>query len=148
MKIYFGHSRGFDFKKELYEPIRESQLNGKHEIIFPHEDSKEATKEGNLGVEGESISSSLPLNSKELLRTCDLMIAEVSSPATGLGIELGWADNLGVPIICVFKTGAQISGSLKAVTNNFVEYSDEQELIDNLEKTIESIKNIEPSEEG
>jgi len=70
MKIYFGHSKNFDFKKELYELIRKSELNKQHKIIFPHE-----TEEF--------------VNSKNIIKDCDLMIAEVTYPATSLGIELG-----------------------------------------------------------
>ncbi|MDD5489432.1 MAG: nucleoside 2-deoxyribosyltransferase [Candidatus Moranbacteria bacterium] len=109
MKIYFGHSKGFDYKKELYAPIRNSELNKQHEIIFPHE------------TEGF-------INSKNIIKDCDLMIAEVSFPATGLGIELGWAEMLGKRVFCVYKKGSKISGSLKVVTNNFIEYSDSDDL--------------------
>ncbi|MBW2985833.1 hypothetical protein KY333_00525 [Candidatus Woesearchaeota archaeon] len=37
MKIYVGHAKKFDFKKELYEPLRKSPLNNEHEIVLPHE---------------------------------------------------------------------------------------------------------------
>lgn len=121
MKIYFGHSKYFDYKKELYEPIRNGGLNEKHEIIFPHEKSE------------------LPTNSKEFLKTCDLMIAEVSFPATGLGIELGWADAFGVPILCVYKSGKKVSNSTKLLTNNFIEYSDPEDLIEKIEEFINGL---------
>lgn len=39
---------------------------------------------------------------KDIIKTCDLMIAEVSLPATGLGIELGWAKAFKVPILCMY----------------------------------------------
>ena len=41
MKIYISHSSGFDFKGELYQPIRKLVLNKQHEIILPHENSGE-----------------------------------------------------------------------------------------------------------
>jgi hypothetical protein len=118
MKIYFGHSKGFDYKNELYDPVRNSGLNKEHEIIFPHEQSD------------------LPTNSKEFLKTCDLMIAEVSFPATGLGIELGWGDAFGIPILCIFKKGSHVSNSAKLLTENLIEYSDSGDLIEKLEKYI------------
>ncbi len=72
MKIYIAHSRNFDFQNELYKPIRQSPLNNEHSFVLPHENSDE------------------PFNSKEYLEDkADLLIAEVSDPATGLGIELG-----------------------------------------------------------
>lgn len=110
MKIYFGHSKSFDFKNELYKPIRENELNSRYEIFFPHETDEF-------------------FNSKDRIKNADLMIAEVTFPATGLGIELGWAEMLGTPVLCVFKKGARISGSLKVVTDDFVDYENSEDLI-------------------
>ena len=117
MKIYFGHSKSFDFKRELYKPIRDSELDKKHEIIFPHE-----TEEF--------------INSKNIIKDCDLIIAELSFPATGLGIELGWAEILKTPVLCVYKKGSKISGSLKVVTKDFIEYSDSEDLIKKIKEFV------------
>ena len=111
MKIYVGHSKRFDFKKDLYEPLRKSNLNENNEIIFPHERGDE------------------PLNSKKIIKECKLMIAEVSYPSTGLGVELGWASDNKIPIICIYKKGSKIAGSLKIITNLFLEYLTEEEMI-------------------
>ncbi len=118
MRVYLGHSKNFAFEKELYEPIRNSRLNNKHTIVLPHEKSDK------------------PFNSKEFLKNCDLMIAEVSYPATGLGIELGWADIYGIPIICIYKKNTKPSGSLKVITDKFLEYSNSEELIVKIEEII------------
>ena len=111
MKIYVAHSSSFDFRKELYTPLRASKLAKLHQLILPHE------------------ASSTPMSSKDLLKTCDLVLAEVSYPSTGEGIELGWADMLGIPIICLCKAGYQYSPSLKVVTQKIIEYSDSEDLI-------------------
>ena len=84
MKIYFAHSRSHDFQKEIYDPIRSSHVYKNHEIIFPHENG-------------------ISINSKMTIELCDLLIAEVSFPSTGLGIEIGWANMLGKNIVCVSK---------------------------------------------
>ncbi len=119
MNIYVSHSRSFDFKKDLYEPIRQSSLNDEHTFVLPHETSDE------------------PFNSKDYLQNqADLMIAEVSEPATGLGIELGWADAYKVPIVCIYRKGSKVSGSLKVVSKNFVEYSNSKELISGIERIL------------
>jgi len=39
--IYVSHQRSFNFKKELYEPIRQSSLNDKYNFVLPHEISDE-----------------------------------------------------------------------------------------------------------
>lgn len=57
-----------DYKNNLYDPIKRSKLYIQHRFIFPHD-----------GID---------VNSRESLKEVDLFIAEVSEPATGLGIEL------------------------------------------------------------
>ena len=116
--ICFGHSKLFDYEEELYKPVRESELNREYNIIFPHENGNKF------------------YNSKELFQSgkCDYFIAEVSFPTTSLGIEMGWADLLNIPIICVYKKGSKVSKSLGAVTDKFIEYSDKQDLLTKLEE--------------
>ena len=93
MKIYIAHSTKYNFKEDLYAPIRNSELNSNYDFILPHENS-----------DGQ-------FNSKDLFETgCDLLIAEVSLPSIGMGIELGWANMKNIPIICFYKKGSQVSG--------------------------------------
>lgn len=124
MKIYIGHSKKFNFKEELYLPIRESKLSSEHEIILPHEIDQETSV----------------FITKDIIKTCDLMIAEVTFPATGLGIELGWANAFERPIICIYRKGSQISGSLKVVSKNFIEYTDKKDLIAKLDSTLSALR--------
>ncbi len=119
MKVYIGHSRGFDYQKELYEPIRKSPELSEYEIILPHE--------------GDSNKS----NPKAFYRNLDLFIAEVSYPATGLGIELGWASSGNTPIVAISKVGAEVSGSIHAVTDKFHQYHDEAELTKVIQEIIQ-----------
>lgn len=119
MKIYVAHSTGFNFQDELYKPLRNSELNKIHEITLPHENSDKQ------------------FNSKEYLKSCDLVLAEVSYPSTGQGIELGWANLYKVPIICIYKNGSKYSGALTAVSEKFIEYNDTEDLITKLTKEIQ-----------
>ncbi len=123
MKIYIGHSRKFNFKEELYLPVRKSRLNSKYEIILPHEVDQKADN----------------FVSKDIIETCDVMIAEVSFPSTGLGIELGLASSFGRPIICIYRKGSEISDSLKVICKNFIEYTDKGDLIEKLENALETL---------
>lgn len=114
MKIYVSHLRNYDFKKELYDVLENSNL--KHEFILPHKNAE------------------TPFNTKELLQNkkCDLVLAEVSYPSTGQGIELGWANIYGIPIVCIYKKNAKIAGSLKMVSDTFIEYENSEDLINKL----------------
>lgn len=120
MRIYIGHSRNYDYEKLLYQPIRHAAELAKYDIILPHETSATAD------------------NSREFYQSLDLVIAEVTYPATGLGIELGWAFDSQVPICCLYQSGAHVSGSLRAVTDQFYEYHDSSELIQLITKIIEA----------
>jgi len=122
MRIYVSHSKKFDYKKELYEPLRKSNLNKKHEIILPHEKSDK------------------PFSSKEFFKTIDAMISEVSYSSTGLGIELGWADASNVPLFCIYKKGSKISSSLKVMRPYLLEYSNDEELISGIEKKLKGFE--------
>ena len=59
-------------------------------------------------------------------------MAEVSCPSTGQGIELGCADLLGTPILCIIENGAKISSSLHNVTDDFVTYDSAEDMIEKL----------------
>jgi len=77
-----------------------------------------------------------PFNSRQFLKECSLVVAEVSSPSTGLGVELGWASFMDVPIVCIHKTGTAISNSLKVIIDEFYSYGNEEELVSILRKVI------------
>lgn len=114
MNIYVSHSTSYNYKEELYLPLRNSLLNDIHKINLPHE------------------LSDLPTNTKVFLKTQDVVIAEVSYPSTGQGIELGWANMLEIKVLCIYKENTKHSRSLDTVTSNFSSYNP-----DNLIKVIE-----------
>ena len=118
MKLYFCHSRDFDYLNELYQPIKNSSLSKQHEIAFPHEKANPT------------------INTQNLIKNVDRVIAEVSFPSTGMGIELGWAHAFEVPIICIYQKGKVLSSSLRFVTDEFIEYTDSQDLINQLENSL------------
>lgn len=114
MKIYLAHSTGFDFVNELYRPIQGSAIFQKHTWIIPHADNSF-------------------INSKEALKIVDLVIAEVSYPSTGMGIELGWANMLDKKVICIYRSDKTYSSSLETVCGIFIPYNSKEELIEKLE---------------
>ncbi|HBG81407.1 TPA: hypothetical protein DDW69_01055 [candidate division CPR2 bacterium] len=78
------------------------------------------------------------VNTRDIIKGTDLVIAEVSYPATGQGIELGWANAFNIPIVCFYKKDSKISNSLKFIADNFIEYLDAKDLITKLEFAIKS----------
>lgn len=117
MKIFVAHSSSYDFKNELYLPLRESILNKEHDIYLPHE-------RGYIVI------------TKEIIENSDLIVAEVSHPSTGQGMELGWANSFNVPIVCLYKEGSKISSSLDKITKDFIVYKDVEEMINKLNRLL------------
>jgi hypothetical protein len=122
MKIYVTHSSAFDYQKELYEPLRDSELNSLHQIVLPHQDSKEL------------------FSTAESLKDFNLIIAEVSYPSTGQGIELGWANVSKVPIVCIYKHGTKPSSGLKMICQDFIEYSVPEEIAGKIGNFLQSVQ--------
>lgn len=116
MKIYISHSSKYDYISKIYNPIKSSDLIQSNTFFLPHEDKV--------------------LNTKEIISNSDLVIAEVSLPTTGQGIELGWADYAKVPILCIYEKGTEISSALKFITNNFIEYEDINDMINKVRNFI------------
>lgn len=113
MKIYVSHSTNFDYKTQLYEPLK-AELSGDYELILPHES-------------GDGV-----VDSKDAIKHSDLIIAEVSYPSTGQGIELGWADEYNIPIVCIHRSDANPSSALRIVSSSFIEYRSQSDLLERL----------------
>lgn len=123
MTIYISHSHSIAFEDALYTALKHSDLWGKYTFLLPHDDDDS------------------PFPTKDFFESeeCDLVIAEVSNPSTGQGIEIGWAEMLHIPIVCIYKKNTKISQSLYTVTNKFVEYIDEEDMIKKIGRIISHI---------
>lgn len=119
MKIYISHSTNFDFKKDLYEPLKNGNFN--KDFIFPHEKNSKQN----------------PLKKLFSSKKCSLIIAEISFPSTGQGIELCLANIIyKIPIICFYKKGYNYSKSLKDVSKKFIQYNDSKDLIKKIKQNL------------
>ena len=117
-KVYISHATSFDFKEELYKPLK--KLKG-FELILPHE------------------KSGIPEPSKAVIKTCSAMIAEISTPSHGVGIEIGWADSFGIPIIFIFKKNSKISACLRPISSKFIEYENIKDILPKLAETLRNV---------
>lgn len=120
MKLYLAHSTGYDFQAKLYAPLKEAFAH-EHELFLPHDDRLD-------GVE-----------SKSIIANSDVVLAEVSLPSTGQGIELGWANAYDTPIICFYQRGSKVSGALRFVSDTFIEYTDTDNMIAQLRTKLKTI---------
>lgn len=118
MKIYVSHSSKIDYQKDLYEPLRNSELAKVHEFLFPHERSLDL----------------FPTRELFSKQGCDLVFAEVSFPSHGQGVELGWAYDDGIRIIMASKPDAKLSSVLPELCKEMLTYTDAADLIVKLYK--------------
>jgi nucleoside 2-deoxyribosyltransferase len=104
-----AHATSFNYREALYAPLQQLILP-QAKIIFPHLKTTEA------------------MDSKSLIAHSDLVLAEVSYPSTGTGIELGWANMLNKPIYCLYQANRKYSTSLAVITTHMIAYENSQEL--------------------
>jgi len=63
------------------------------------------------------------------VRTCDSLVAEVSTPSHGVGMEIMLAHMLGKRVICVCQKGTRLSRLLRGMPNTeIIEYSSLEDL--------------------
>ncbi len=98
----------------------------------------------NFSTSQQDIQIVLPHNNAEDVKltrddiaSCELVLVEVSIPSTGSGIELGWANATGKPVIAFHQGGSEPSPALKFVTTELHVYVTEDNIIDSLRKLAE-----------
>ena len=116
MKIYFaGSIRGGRQDAGKYLELIDF-LSTKAEVLTEHVGAVE------LGDQGENTLSDHEIHRRDVewLESCDAVIAEVSTPSLGVGYELGIAEKLSKPILCLFdasqpefRLSAMLSGNAK-----------------------------------
>ncbi len=121
MKIYISHSSNFDYQNELYRPL-EQAFSAEHDLYLPHSPE-------NAGK-----------NSKDIIADSDVVLAEVSYPSTGQGIELGWAEAAEVSILCFHKTGSRPSGALDHIAMKIITYDDEHSMTSKLASALGEVQ--------
>ncbi len=99
MKIYFAGSirGGRDDKDLYYSVIAELQKYGT--VLTEHIGDKDLT-----GM-GETKRTDMEIFDRDMdwVREADLIVAEVSTPSLGVGYELGQAEAMGKPVLCLYR---------------------------------------------
>ncbi len=98
MKIYFaGSIRGGRDDQELYAlVIQELQSHGT--VLTEHLGLSSLTAQGETSGDTYIFERDM-----EWVREADVIVAEVSTPSLGVGYELGQAEALGKPILCLYR---------------------------------------------
>jgi nucleoside 2-deoxyribosyltransferase len=78
----------------------------------------------------------------EELKSCDLIIAEVSETSHGVGIEIGLSYCLNLEIILLLEKGKYVTKLAKGMPNTqIIEYSNIEDLKKKLSSALDDIKN-------
>jgi len=136
MKIYFaGSIRGGRDDKELYASvIKEVQKYGT--VLTEHIGSLDLTEQG------ESLTETFIFErDMAWVREADVIVAEVSMPSLGVGYELGQAEALGKPMLCLYRPqegkrlSAMVAGNSVPVIRTYKTLEDIEVILKDFFKT-------------
>lgn len=120
-KIYLAHSSKYDFQSELYQPIKQSALMDDYDFVFLLDTP-----------------DFLP-NTKELIKSYDAVVAEIGYPTTGAGIEIGWADAFGIPLIFIHKDDFKPAAYYYDMGENIISYVSSGDMIEKLQQVLKHL---------
>ena len=131
LKIYFaGSIRGGRQDKEIYNKII-SHLKQYGTILTEHVGSLDLTEKGDDGPDDRYIYD----RDMRWLKSCDVVVAEVSTPSLGVGYEIAKAEDLNIDVLCLFRQkdkrlSAMIGGSPNLHIINYEGFEDAASGID------------------
>ena len=138
MKIYFaGAIRGGREDAEIYTSLIQF-LKSYGTVLTEHVGDETLLDEEHLLSEEEIYERDM-----QWLAKADLLIAEVSTPSLGVGYELGVAEKLAIPCLCLFRKQHDKNLSAMIAGNTYfhtVAYRDIRESQRCIEQFIRQIK--------
>lgn len=111
MNIYFACSlTGGRADEDVYARIVDHLLSQGHEVPTAHLALPEV-------MDLERVVDPVEVYERDIawIQTCDALVAEVSTPSHGVGYEIGYALDLGKPVLCCYREGVAVS---KMITGN------------------------------
>ena len=122
MKIYFaGSIRGGRGDKQKYFELIEF-LSTHAKVLTEHVGLESLGESGETELHDDSIYQ----RDLEWLSSADAVVAEVTTPSLGVGYEIGIAEKLGKPVLCLFdenqngfRLSAMLSGNSKVQTLSY-----------------------------
>ena len=130
MKIYFaGSIRGGRDEEENYLKIIH-YLSKFGEVLTEHVGHKNIEKD-----ETEKTDNYIFERDVSWLKTSNIMVADVTVPSLGVGYEIGFAETLGIPILCLYNPknkkslSAMISGNKNLIWKEYNSVEEAQLLI-------------------
>src|SRR5216117_256840 len=134
-KVYFcGSIRGGRSLQPLYASIVDFLAQRGYDVLTSHVAARDVIAEEQR--EGGDAAQIYERDIRWLLE-CDLVIAEVSIPSLGVGVEVATAQHLGKSIICLCRTDVALSAMIEGNPGlRVIRYGDEAELMNLLDKEL------------
>ncbi len=93
----------------------------------------------------ETIAAAVCRKNLEVVENAKIIIAEVSNPSTGTGIEIGHALNLGKKIICLANKNAKITNMIRGAASlgmiDLIRYENEEDALNQLRSVLSNREN-------
>ena len=132
MKIYFaGAIRGGRADAEIYLSIIK-YMQTKGQVLTEHVGSSEMKDNGEPNKTDQDIFQ----RDLEWLQSADIIVAEVTTPSLGVGYELGIAEKLNIPVLCIYRLGedkrlsAMVAGNKNFTCNEYESFEGLKTCID------------------
>ena len=113
MKIYFaGSIRGGSEDRNVYHTLIKG-LQEFGQVLTEHVGDPELTDSGEHGLSDEEIFR----RDVSWIHEADILVAEVTKPSLGVGYEIGLAESLDKPAICLYRQTGETSLSAMVAGN-------------------------------
>jgi nucleoside 2-deoxyribosyltransferase len=130
-KIFLAVPYTYNFDENFIRRI-EKYLSGLgYTVMIPHDFINEDARKAN---DVEKVKSNVQLDF-DLLDNSDILLADVSIPSHGVGIEILHAHRTSKKVILVVKSGTRVSNMARAHAHEMLEYAD----LNDLEKKLKTV---------
>lgn len=133
-KVYFaGSIRGGRVDATLYKRIID-YINKTDNVLTEHIGKANMS----LKAQRKEIDVHIYERDTEWLRSCDLLIAECTSPSLGVGYELAYAETHGIPVYIFYNKGkSNVSAMLNGNSYfTIIPYEEEEDIYPALDKIL------------
>ncbi len=116
MKIYFaGSIRGGRDDREIYVSLIQ-ELKRYGTVLTEHFGHESLSDQGDQGIRVEDIYA----RDMSWVKEADVIVAEVTTPSLGVGYEIGQAEAMNTPVLCLYRQLEGKSLSAMIAGNRYV----------------------------
>ncbi len=130
-RVFLAAPFTFNFEAEFLDHIEEFLMGLGYSVIVPHDFA-------NDDVSDEEIRRQIHTDLAQV-ENSDILIADVTKPSHGVGMEILHAHKLGKRVILIAQSGTRISSMARVHSHNTLEYNNSEELKQKLESCLQSV---------